>query len=547
MPSTPLEQLSYLIVDDMRDMRMNLRVILENLHVKKIFEARSGEEALEQLQRQSVDIVLCDYHLGEGRNGLQTLEEAKGRGLLRVTSAWLLMSADPLDGFVRGVEDAGPDDYLTKPITRPQLQQRLERVVARRRVIGPIEAAIAAGRLDGAARACEELESRFPALRLDLLRLKLRAKLGLGACDEVADLCFGLLTEDDFPWALVALGRAKLAAGNRREARRFLLQVLQKHPLAMEAYDVLARIELEEGDYPAAKRLLLKALDRAPQSLRRQQLLADCASRHGDYAVAEQAYASAVRLGEDSCFARPEDAARLAMAAFHHRGGEAALKVVHDVNRRPHRRRAGGPADWRLLTAQARIASSLGQHAEAAAALTAAIAAHERDVRHDNAEHSLDLVRCCYELGRGEEARRVVRKLVRENFDRAAELALIEALYAEMGVGEEGSRIIEEERQALIRINNDGVLLAKEGRFEEGLALLQQAADDLPNNLTVVLNVILATLVHMELHGLSQQVKYVAQEYFGRADRLDPTSPRVARLRERLAALESRSTVALGA
>lgn len=53
-----LDSLQFLIVDDLRDMRMNLRGILESMQAKRIVEARSGDDALEQLQRHKADVVL---------------------------------------------------------------------------------------------------------------------------------------------------------------------------------------------------------------------------------------------------------------------------------------------------------------------------------------------------------------------------------------------------------------------------------------------------------------------------------------------------------
>ena len=537
-----LDSLQFLIVDDLRDMRMNLRGILESMQAKRIVEARSGDDALEQLQRHKADVVLCDYNMGDGRNGQQTLEEARGRGLLKPTAAWLMVTAEQVPEVVMGVVENSPDGYLVKPINKQLLLQRLERVIPRKRVLGPVEAACAAGGFGGAVAACDGLIEKYPPLRPDLLRLKARALLELGQFVEVADLCFGILTEREYPWALLALARARYELGSARDARRFLGQLIDKHPSVMEAYDLLARIEREAGNHPEARRVLNDALAISPLSVRRQQTLGDVAAESGEFAEAARAYERALRLGEDSCFARPEDAACLVQATLNGKGAEAAQRVMQDMAKHNSRRRGGHAPDWRLLTVQARLLRQLGQTTEAEAALLQALTLYRRDSEHDNAAHSLDLVRCCYELGRREEARGVVRKLVRENFDRAAQLELIEKMLDEFGDGTDGRRIIEEERAAVIKINNDGVLMAKSGRYSEGLAMLQQAAEELPNNLTVVANVVFATLIQMQKEGVSQQVRYIAHEYIARAERLAPRSPKVAQLRARLNALEAPQT-----
>ncbi|MGE3774539.1 MAG: response regulator, partial [Gammaproteobacteria bacterium] len=84
----------FLIIDDLREMRMTVRGMLDSLQVKVMHEAKSGDEALEILSKNPVDVVLCDYNLGEGRDGQQTLEEARGRNLLLPTAAWIMITAE---------------------------------------------------------------------------------------------------------------------------------------------------------------------------------------------------------------------------------------------------------------------------------------------------------------------------------------------------------------------------------------------------------------------------------------------------------------------
>jgi hypothetical protein len=40
------------------------------------------------------DVVLCDYNLGDGKNGQQVLEETRVRNLMLPSSVWLMVSAE---------------------------------------------------------------------------------------------------------------------------------------------------------------------------------------------------------------------------------------------------------------------------------------------------------------------------------------------------------------------------------------------------------------------------------------------------------------------
>ncbi|MBV5270813.1 MAG: response regulator [Afipia sp.] len=84
----------YLLVDDFVGIRQLLRESLRNLGAKHIDQAASGGEAMVLLGKTRYDVVLCDYNLGDGKNGQQVLEEARLRNLLLPSSVWLMVSAE---------------------------------------------------------------------------------------------------------------------------------------------------------------------------------------------------------------------------------------------------------------------------------------------------------------------------------------------------------------------------------------------------------------------------------------------------------------------
>ena len=84
----------YLIVDDFAGIRQLLRESLRSLGARNIDQASSGGEAMNLLNKVRYDVVLCDYNLGEGKNGQQVLEEARIRQLLLPSSVFVMVSAE---------------------------------------------------------------------------------------------------------------------------------------------------------------------------------------------------------------------------------------------------------------------------------------------------------------------------------------------------------------------------------------------------------------------------------------------------------------------
>ncbi|GGE85978.1 response regulator [Massilia psychrophila] len=106
---------SYLVVDDFVGIRQLLRESLRNLAAKNIGQASSGGEAIALLAHIRYDVVLCDYNLGEGKNGQQVLEEARMRNYLLPSSVWMMVSAEKSVESVIGAAERQPDAYSRSP------------------------------------------------------------------------------------------------------------------------------------------------------------------------------------------------------------------------------------------------------------------------------------------------------------------------------------------------------------------------------------------------------------------------------------------------
>ena len=72
-----LARMRVLVVDRHSRARNTLRIILSTLGVSSIHNAGSSAEVLRQVKAYSFDIILSDYHLDDGRDGQQLLEELR--------------------------------------------------------------------------------------------------------------------------------------------------------------------------------------------------------------------------------------------------------------------------------------------------------------------------------------------------------------------------------------------------------------------------------------------------------------------------------------
>lgn len=116
-----------LIVDDAQQVRRVLRTAL-SAEGYTIFEAGTGEEALESIRQSTPDAILLDVNM-PGIGGLETCREI--RRTLDVPILMLTVRNAERDKVM--ALDAGADDYVVKPFGMAELLARI-RVALRRRM-----------------------------------------------------------------------------------------------------------------------------------------------------------------------------------------------------------------------------------------------------------------------------------------------------------------------------------------------------------------------------------------------------------------------------
>jgi adenylate cyclase len=85
--------------------------------------ARSGEEALEQLDREVPNLLLLDVIL-PGMSGYELCQQVRATPATRQVPVLMITALQPDEDRQRGL-DAGADDFLVKPINRVELLARV--------------------------------------------------------------------------------------------------------------------------------------------------------------------------------------------------------------------------------------------------------------------------------------------------------------------------------------------------------------------------------------------------------------------------------------
>jgi CheY-like chemotaxis protein len=113
---------SLLIVDDHPDNLLVLEALLGRTY--ELFEAHSGEEALDLLGEKAVDVVLLDIEM-PGIDGYETTRRIKQIPQFQETPVILISGVFTEDPYVKKGYEAGAIDYFTKPFDPAVLRQKV--------------------------------------------------------------------------------------------------------------------------------------------------------------------------------------------------------------------------------------------------------------------------------------------------------------------------------------------------------------------------------------------------------------------------------------
>lgn len=120
-----IEMRRILVVDDEAQIRRFLRTAL-TMNQFEVIEAASGAEAMEQLARTDVSLIVLDMQLGDmdGLDVLRRLREWSWAPVIVLTVRSREM--DKIQAF-----ELGADDYLTKPFSIAEFLARVQAVLRR--------------------------------------------------------------------------------------------------------------------------------------------------------------------------------------------------------------------------------------------------------------------------------------------------------------------------------------------------------------------------------------------------------------------------------
>jgi tetratricopeptide (TPR) repeat protein len=538
LKTVPLVGKAYLVVDDFGDMRSMMRNLLMSCGAKDIALAANGPDALSEMKRRRFDVVLCDYNLGLGKDGQQVLEEGRHRNLIGLGCVFLMVTAENTRDMVMGAVEYEPDSYLTKPFNKELLKSRLEKLIARKENLLPVEQAL--DRQDY-AKAISLLDAKIAdksAISSDLLKLKGEILLNAGEIARAREVYESVLAMREMPWARLGLGKALYQDNRYEEAQAVFQDLINDQKTYTAAYDWLAKCCKALDQLEAAQEALQTAAEISPKAVRRQQMLGEIALQNQDNQTALNAFGKAVQHGRHSVYKHPSAYANLAKVTATTKQGDAGLKVLRDMKREfihdPQ-------ADFYMATAESEIYDGLGKAEASKVSLERAASLYQQLDHHSNTDCSLEMAKAYSRIGMEEKAVDLMQSAVSNNHTDDELLNEIKSTMRAMGMKQETLGAIDKIRKEVAELNNRGVELAKQGKLAEAIQLLEETAERMPGNRVVNLNTALVLLLDAENRPFTGEDSTRIKRYLRRVETIEPDNRTLKKLQRRLHSLHDSS------
>jgi tetratricopeptide (TPR) repeat protein len=527
---------NYLVVDDFIGVRQLLRESLRSLGAKNIDQASSGGEAMGLLARVRYDVVLCDYNLGDGKNGQQVLEEARVRNLINPSTVWMMVSAEKSVESVMGAAEHQPDAYLIKPITEGVLLTRLNRVWHKKQVFRQIDQAYAEKDYLRAARECDAQIELSRTHEIDLLRMKARLFEKSGEPGKAREVYEKVLEQREYQWARAGIAKIRMANGEYEQARQMFQSVIAENRYYIDAYDQLATTYHNMGRQEEACAILERAAKMSPNSVPRQRSLGQVALRIGNMPLAEKAFRKCIAIGEYSVMKSPD--AYLGLARV--RGQKNDLKEAQQLLQAALREFV---ADHPDLPLRAKITEGLVYH-ESGDYRRARKAGDELEEllktspERPDVPTCLELATLLFSVGVKDAPAELLCYVTRNNHDNLLLLEEVQRIFDKARMGDEGQELIRQAKKEATDLMNQGVLLWKTGKMAPAVEWMRDARKTLPNNQRILFNAAQIIISYLQQSGFDAELSAEAHGILQHVDKLQPGQQRFAQLMEQLAALQ---------
>ena len=305
------ENLVFLVVDDIPNIRMTIKNMLHNLGYANVMEADDGLKALIKLNAHKIDVAIVDWNM-PNLNGIDLLRKMRADQNLSAIP-FIMISGEVGDDTIAEAAETEVDAYIIKPFVATTLEEKITQVLSRKKNPQPLDICL------------RQAHAFMQSKQFNNAMSELKKASSLQISDP-----------------RISYGYAELykQMGLFDEAEKAYKKAIHSEQKFVKAHDGLADLYEMTGEIKKRVTALTEALSISPKNASRQAGLGKLFLKQGMMEDAQKAFGTALKAEPNNAVVQNEIAEMLlardmdkeAIAFF-----QAALKVnpedIHTYNR----------------------------------------------------------------------------------------------------------------------------------------------------------------------------------------------------------------------
>lgn len=504
------KNIKILVVEDQPLAQNYLKYSLENLGFGGIVFAEKAKTAIEYCSDIEFDLVMCSFNLSKGKDGYQLYEELKERHLIRLSTGFIFISAETEPGLVHSVLELQPDDFLVKPFTLKDLDQRISRVLVRKNRFKDIYKALDKNQYVKAMSLIDNYlaDKAYAKSIPQLLRLKGELLLETDEFSRGQRFFISVLKIQKLTWAKIGLIRCLIKLGLEDKAFGQLQLLAQQPSTRLQALELLSEIQFKRKDYNEALESLKKATALSPRNINRQDKLVTVARITHDYESQYKAARDIVKYAKNSLHENPDMYLNVVRSgidyALTNYSEEQQFRILKQANDYIAELKSNFPdadKDEQINVINARIHYLKDEKDKAKRLIGELEAGNDEPI--DNVEDELDKAKSFHELGFYAQSATLFEKI-----DEHCQSKMQD----ETGISDyikQEKQQREEIQEGPKELNNRAVSNYQRGNYFEAFKAFSQAFALIPNNVSIALNLLQTILNHRDVDIYNVEIRHL--------------------------------------
>lgn len=124
------KNIKILVVDDFPTMRRIIRNLLKDLGFENVDEAEDGQMGMDKVRNNNFDLVVSDWNM-PNMDGLEMLQQIRADEILSSLPV-LMVTAEAKKENIVAAAKAGASGYVVKPFTAAVLEEKINKIFAKK-------------------------------------------------------------------------------------------------------------------------------------------------------------------------------------------------------------------------------------------------------------------------------------------------------------------------------------------------------------------------------------------------------------------------------